>query len=66
MKRSILPPWMTILHLFPSIKLPIIGIIYNKEVGNFIELAKFKFELEKPTIKKPTTSSSSNHAADSM
>lgn len=56
----------TILHLFPSIKLPNIGIIYNKEVGNFIKLAKFELELEEPATKKPTTSSSSNHVIDSM
>jgi hypothetical protein len=56
----------TILHLFLSIKLAIIGIIYNKEVGNFIELAKFELKLEKSTTKKPTTSSSSNHVVDSM
>jgi hypothetical protein len=33
--------------LFPSIKLPIIGTIYIKEVGNFTELVEFKFEREK-------------------
>jgi hypothetical protein len=35
-----------ILRLFPSIKISTIGIIYIKEVGNFIELIEFKFELE--------------------
>jgi hypothetical protein len=40
-----------ILRLFPSIKLPTIGIIYIKEVGNFIELVKFKFELEEYQLK---------------
>jgi hypothetical protein len=35
-----------IFHLFPSIKLPTIGIIYIKEVGNFTKLAEFHFEHE--------------------
>jgi hypothetical protein len=35
-----------IIRLLPSIKLLTIGIIYIKEVGNFIELVEFKFELE--------------------
>jgi hypothetical protein len=33
-----------IFYLFPSIKLPTIGIIYIKEVGNFTELVEFKSE----------------------
>jgi hypothetical protein len=56
----------TIFHLFLSIELQVIGIIHIKEVGNFIELVKFEFELEEPATKKPTTSSSSNHDVDSM
>ncbi len=44
----------TILHLFPSIKLPTIGIIYNKEVGNFIELVEFEMEPKELAIEKPT------------
>ncbi len=39
-----------ILHMYPSIKLPTIGIIYNKEVGNFNELAEFKMEPENPAV----------------
>ncbi len=56
----------TIFHLFRSIKLLVVGIIYNKKVGNFIELAKLEFEPEELATKKPMTSSSSNHVDDSM
>ncbi len=56
----------TILRLFPSIKLPAVGIIYNKEVGNSTELAESESEPEEPATEKPVASSSSDHAADSV
>ncbi|KAH8942321.1 hypothetical protein BDL97_14G092800 [Sphagnum fallax] len=56
----------TILRLFPSIKLPAVGIIYNKEIGNSTELAESESEPEEPATEKPVASSSSDHAADSV
>lgn len=54
----------TIFHLFPSIGLPTIWIIYNKEVGNYTKTMESKMELEELAIEKLTTYLSSNHVTN--
>jgi hypothetical protein len=56
----------TIFHLFPSIRLPTIGSIYNKEVGNYTKMVESKMELEELAIEKLATYLFSNHVTNSV